>query len=99
MDSQIQSLVDATTPWLAWLGPYLWLQAIIIVAISFVLAIVAERLIVATVGRVVQQTNSRIDDDIVLNCAVYKAFAVYDIEIPFPQQDLHIKSPSPQLPM
>lgn len=34
-----------------------------------------------------------------LNCAVYKAFAANGIEIPFPQQDLHIKTPNPQLPL
>lgn len=65
MNDQIQSLVDATAPWLSWLGPYLWLQAIIIIAISLVLAIVAERLIVATIGRLVHQTKSQIDDKIV----------------------------------
>jgi len=27
-----------------------------------------------------------------LNCAVYKAFATHDIEIPFPQRDLHVRS-------
>jgi small-conductance mechanosensitive channel len=27
-----------------------------------------------------------------LNCAVYKAFAANDIEIPFPQRDLHVKT-------
>ena len=26
-----------------------------------------------------------------LNCAIYKAFAQHDIQIPFPQRDLHIK--------
>ena len=65
MNDQIQSLVDATTPWLGWLGPYLWLQALIIITISLVLAIVAERLIVITVGRLVRQTKSQIDDKIV----------------------------------
>ncbi len=34
-----------------------------------------------------------------LNCAVYKAFADHGIEIPFPQQDLHIKTPSTQRPL
>jgi small-conductance mechanosensitive channel len=65
MEDQIQTLVDASVPWLAWLGPYVWIQAIIIIAVSLVLAIVAERLIVATVGKVVHQTNSQIDDRIV----------------------------------
>ena len=27
-----------------------------------------------------------------LNCAVYKAFAAHDIEIPFPQRDLHVRT-------
>lgn len=27
-----------------------------------------------------------------LNCAVYKAFAAHDIQIPFPQRDLHVRS-------
>ena len=27
-----------------------------------------------------------------LNCAVYKAFGTHDIEIPFPQRDLHVRS-------
>ena len=65
MNDQIRSLVAATTPWLGWLGPYLWLQALIIITISLVLAIVAERLIVITVGRLVRQTKSQIDDKIV----------------------------------
>lgn len=68
MGDQIQSLIDATAPWLAWLswlGPYPLLQAILIVLISLVLAVIAERLIVATVGRLVRQTNSQIDDKIV----------------------------------
>ena len=34
-----------------------------------------------------------------LNCGVYRAFAEHGIVTPFPQQDLHIKSPNPQLPI
>ena len=66
VDDEIQALADASLPWwLSWIAPYVWLQAIIIVVVSLLLAIVAERLIVTTVGKLVKQTSSQIDDRII----------------------------------
>ncbi len=65
MEDQIQTLADASLAWLSWIGPYVWLQAIIIVVVSLFLAVVAERIIVTTVGKLAKRTNSQIDDQIV----------------------------------
>jgi small-conductance mechanosensitive channel len=65
VEDQLQTLADASLQWLSWLGPYVWLQAIIIVIAGLILAVVAERIIAATIGRLVRQTNSQIDDRIV----------------------------------
>jgi len=65
VEDQIQTLADASLPWLSWLGPFVWLQAIIIIAVGLVIAIVAERLIVTTVGKLVAQTSTQIDDQVI----------------------------------
>ena len=65
MEDQIQTLADASLSWLSWIGPYVWLQAMIIVFVSLILAIVSERIIVTTVGKLVKKTNTQIDDEIV----------------------------------
>ncbi len=41
------------------------MQAIIIVVVSLILAVVSERIIVTTVGKLVKKTNSQIDDRII----------------------------------
>ncbi|MGI9258148.1 MAG: mechanosensitive ion channel family protein [Gammaproteobacteria bacterium] len=65
MEEQIQTLTDASQTWLGWLGPNVWLQAVIIIVVGFVLAWIAERIIVATIGSVVRRTTNEIDDRIV----------------------------------
>ena len=65
MEDQIQTLADASLPWLSWLGPYVWLQAIIIVIVSLALAVISERLIVTTVGKLVKQTKTPFDNQII----------------------------------
>ena len=53
MEEQIQTLTDASLAWLNWLGPNAWLQAVIVIVVGLLLAWVAERLIVATIGGLV----------------------------------------------
>jgi small-conductance mechanosensitive channel len=65
MEDQIQTLADASLPWLSWLGPYVWLQAIIIVVVSLALAVASERLIVTTIGKLAKKTQSQLDDRII----------------------------------
>ena len=65
MEDQIQTLAEVSLPWLSWLVPYVWLQAVIIVVISLGLAVVAERFIVTTIGKLVKKTNSQVDDHII----------------------------------
>ena len=66
VEDQIQTLADTSLPsWLSWLGPYVWLQAIIIVVVGLALAVVSERLIVTTVGELARKTNSQLDEQII----------------------------------
>ena len=65
MEEQIQTLTDASLAWLNWLGPNAWLQAVIVIVVGLLLAWVAERLIVATIGGLVHRTRTDIDDQIV----------------------------------
>ena len=61
MEEQIQTLTDASLAWLNWLGPNAWLQAVIVIVVGLLLAWVAERLIVATIGGLVHEVMGKLD--------------------------------------
>ena len=91
MEDQIEALADLSLPWVEWIGPYIWLQAAIIVAVGLTLALIAERLIVATVGELASRTSSAIDDEVIaalrrpLFLSIFfigLALATYRLELP-----------------
>ena len=64
MDS-ITSLVATIQTWLDILGPNPWLRAAVIIVVALVVAFVVERMIVATIGRLVSRTTTVLDDELI----------------------------------
>ena len=93
MENQIETLADISLPWIEWIGPYIWLQAAIIIALGLVLAFIAERLIVATLEKIVARTSSAVDDEVIaalkrpLFLSIFfisLALATYRLNLPTP---------------
>jgi|TARA_B100000686_G_scaffold9994_1_gene10082 MscS family membrane protein len=101
LENQIETLADISLPWIEWIGPYIWLQAAIIIALGLVLAFIAERLIVATLEKIVARTSSAVDDEVIaalkrpLFLSIFfisLALATYRLNLPTPLTNITLAS-------
>ena len=101
MENQIETLADLSLPWIEWISPYIWLQAALIIIFGLILAFIAERLIVATLEKVVARTTSAVDDEVIaalkrpLFLSIFfisLSLATYSLELPTPLTNITLSS-------
>jgi MscS family membrane protein len=59
------ALLATIQAWLDILGPNPWLRAAVMIVAAFIVAFIVERIIVATIGRLVGHTKTLLDDELI----------------------------------